>query len=180
MQWQLFFLVMRTSKFYSFSKFQIWNTEPLFIVTMLFGKSSLFIYFTTVKFVPFTPFIHFTPPPLPSLAIPISVLCLYELVWHLRFYVQVRLHALCLFLSDSFCLACCKSIHINANGVSHFYGWIILHIYNFTYTNFSLSINKHLGCFHMLAIVNKWGCICLFELLFLFSLISTSGIPGSY
>ena len=130
MQWQLFFLVMRTSKLYSVSKFQIWNTELLSIVIMLLGKSSLFIYFTTVKLVPFTPFIHFNPPPLPSLAIPISVLYLYELVWHLRFYVQVRLHALCLSLSDSFCLAFYKSIHITANGDFHFYGWIILLIYN--------------------------------------------------
>ena len=117
---QLFFLVMRSSKLYSFSNFQIWNTELLTVVTMLFGKSSLFIYFTTVKFVPFMPFIHLTPPPLPSLTTPICVLCLYELFWNLRSYVQVRLHALCLSLSDLFCLAFYKSIHIAANGVFHF------------------------------------------------------------
>ena len=35
------------------------------------------------------------------------------------------------------------------------------------------STNGHLGCFHILSIVNKaagtWGCLYLFQLVFLFS-----------
>ena len=153
MHWQLFFLVMRSSKLYTFSNFQIWNTELLSIVTMLFGKSSLFIYFTTVKFVPFMPFIHFTPPPLPSLPIPISILCLWsflkfkilctsQITYSMSFSVWLILLGI-LQVHPHYCKLCFS-----------FFGWIILHIYNFIYTKFSLSINKHLDFFHMLAIVN--------------------------
>ena len=55
-----------------------------------------------------------------------------------------------------------------------FYGWIIFHCAYIHHNFFThSSVNGHLGCFHVFAIINNaewtWGCTCIFELVFLFS-----------
>ena len=75
----------------------------------------------------------------------------------------------------------------------HYFLWlnnILVHTHTYTHTTFSLSIHRHVGCFHVLAIINspamnmvgRGQCIYLSELVFSFSLdkyIPRSGIARS-
>ena len=71
-----------------------------------------------------------------------------NIIWYLSF--SVWLTSLCMIIS--------RSIQVAANGIISFFfdGWVIFHciyIYHIFF-NYS-SVNEHLGCFHVLAIVNS-------------------------
>ena len=55
----IFFLVLKTLKYYSLSNFQIYNTVLLTIVTMLFTTSPELLYFRTGSLYLLTTFTHF-------------------------------------------------------------------------------------------------------------------------
>ena len=64
-----------------------------------------------------------------------------------------------------------------------FYGWVILHLYMYHIFIHS-SVDGHLGCFHVLAIVNSAavniGVHVSFRILVLSGYMPRSGIAGSY
>ena len=80
-----------------------------------------------------------------------------------------------------------RSIHVAVNGnVSFFYGWVIFHCVYVPHLSSQLSIDGHLSCFHVLAIVNSAamniGVYISFRIrVFIFSgYISRSEIAGLY
>ena len=48
-----------------------------------------------------------------------------------------------------------KSLHVAANGKILFYSWVIFHSHTHHVLIIHLSVDGHLGCFHILAIANN-------------------------
>ena len=67
----------------------------------------------------------------------------------------------CLSLSDLLhCMIISSCIHVAANGIISFFfmaSGIPLYIYTTSSSSIHLSVNGHLGCFYVLAIVNSAG-----------------------
>ena len=65
-----------------------------------------------------------------------------------------------------------------------FYGWVIFHCYMYHVFFIHSSVNGHLGCFHVLAIVNSVsmniGAHVYFQTNFFSGCMTKSGMAGSY
>ena len=92
----------------------------------------------------------------------------------------------CLSPSDltSFSVTISRSIHVDANNKFSFFLWLIffVSIYNIFFIH--LSVDGHLGCFHVLAVVNSAavniGVHVSFWIMFVSEYMPRSGIEGSY
>ena len=78
-----------------------------------------------------------------------------------------------------------RSIHVAVNGIiSSFYGWVIFHCILYHIFFIGSSVNGHLGCFHVLAIVNSaavnTGVHLSFQIIVFSRYMPRSGIAGSY
>ena len=95
--------------------------------------------------------------------------------WYHRVFVFLWLTSLNMIIS--------RSIHVAANGIISFFFmteyYSIVYIYHIF---IHLSVDGHLGCFYVLAVVySALGCTYLFELVFVFSgYMPSIGIAGSY
>ena len=96
-----------------------------------------------------------------------------------------------LFLT-SLCKTSSRFIHLTTTEkFISFYGWVIFHyiytyIYIYIYTHHifitHLSVDGHLGCFHVLAILDSvaLGSMCLLELWFFSGYMPTNRTAGSF
>ena len=91
-----------------------------------------------------------------------------------------------LFLIYFFSMIISRSIHVAANGIIPFLcGWVIFHcMYPTSSLSIYLNSNGHLGCFHVLAIVNgaamNIGVHVSLQIIVLSGYMPRSGIAGSY
>ena len=103
-------------------------------------------------------------------------------------HIYVLIYSICFSLSGflhSLCTTGSRLIHLSsADQICSFYGWVILHLY--TYQNFFtyLSLSGHLGCFHVLAIVNNAamniGVNVSFSIMVFLGYTHSSETAGSY
>ena len=150
-----FFFVVTIFKIYSLINFQIYNTVLKYIITILYISSPELIHLITVSLYPLTNISPFPPPTNfwqpPFYSVSMSLACLDSTYkWYHTLSFSVWLISLSIILS--------RSIHIVTNGgISFFFnGWILL-LYICIYHIFFIhsSVDGHLGCFHVLAIVNS-------------------------
>ena len=144
---------------------RILNIVPCIYSTLLQSRTLLFIhpiYNGLYLLIPNSP--SFSPPtPFPprqpqvsSVCESFSVLQIRLLVSYFRFHIQVISQAICLSLSEllhSMMISSC--IHVAANGLPFFFmteQYAILYRYHVIVIH--SFVNEHLGCFHVLAIVN--------------------------
>ena len=113
-------------------------------------------------------------------------------------YFRFHIHVIWWYLSFSFWLTLLsmiisRSIHVAANGIISFFVmvWVIFHyVYIVEYILYishifiHSSVNGHLGCFHVLVIVNSAamnvGVPVSFRIIVLSGYMPRSGIAGSY
>ena len=97
------------------------------------------------------------------------------------------IYSICFSLSDllhSLCTTGSRFIHLSSTDSDLFLLWLILHLY--TYQNFFtyLSLSGHLGCFHVLAIVNNAamniGVNVSFSIMVFLGYTHSSETAGSY
>ena len=85
----------------------------------------------------------------------------------------------------SLCMIISRSIHVAANGIISFF---MTEEYSITYMYHGFFIHSsiigHLGCFHVLAIVNSaavdTGIHVSFQIMVLYRYVTRNGITGSY
>ena len=119
------------------------------------------IFFVTGGLYLLTTFIHFTHLPHPISGNHQSVLCIYKLDGIFVLFLDSTLSEIIQYFSFSVWLISLSIIPlrtiyiVKSVIIFSFYGWIILHcvcVYSILFIH--SSINRHLSCFHMLAIVN--------------------------
>ena len=107
---------------------------------------------------------------------------------YIRFQIYVIAYGICLSLSDltSLSMRVSSSIHVAANGIILFFfmaeWYSIVYIYHIFLIQ--MSVNGHLGCCHVLAIVNRAAMNMRVHVSFLRNVLSgympKSGIGGTY
>ena len=116
----------------------------------------------------------------------VSVLLYLLICFAFRFHIKVKAHSICLSLSD-ISLSVISSRSIMLSQLAKFYSflWLVIfycthtHTHTHTHTDTyissrSISMSENWGCFYissLLEIMLQWtfGCIHIFELVFLFS-----------
>ena len=82
----------------------------------------------------------------------------------------------------SLSMALSRVIHVAAGGIISFFNVSVVHMYYVFLTH--SSVNEHLGCFHVLAIVNSAGASTgvhvSFQTMFSLGCMPRRGIAGSY
>ena len=163
-----FFSVVRTFKICFLSNFPMYNKILLIIMAMLFIR----VYSSfNLKFVPFDQHLPFHPTP--TLGCHFSALYFYEFDFF-RFHIEVTSYSICLSLPDLFHLAWCPqgpSMFLQIDGLISFF--LMTEQYSIVCIHqvfIHSPIDGDIGCLHTLAIVNKWDCRCIFEILYSFPL----------
>ena len=102
-----------------------------------------------------------------------------------KILLKVKSYGICLSLSDLLSMRISTSIHVAANGIILFF--FIADYYSIVYLYHILihsSVNEHLGCFHVLAIVTSAtmniGMYISFSMKVLSGYMPRSRIAGSY
>ena len=99
-----------------------------------------------------------------------------DILWYLSFSAWLT----------SFSMIISRSIHVAANGIISFffYGWVISIVYMYSTFFIHSSVDRHLGCFHVLPIVNSAamniGVHVSFWIMVFSGYMPRSGIAGSY
>ena len=146
----LLMVVVRTPKFYSLSKFLLYNAVLSTVVTMLYVRYSEFIHLITESLYLFTSLSLFSPPPSPMattilLSASMSSTFLSFCIPHISDTMQYFSFSVWLI---SFGIMSSSFIHVlQMSGFASFVRFNNFFIHS--------SLSGHLGCFNVLAIVNN-------------------------
>ena len=140
---------------YSHSNFKMYNTAVLTVVTMLCITSLRVIYLITESLCLFDNFHTFCPCPAPPPPVwQPHICCFYQVfVFFLKFHIKVIAYSICF----SVCLYftqynTLRSIQIVMKVKISFFFWMISIPFHFF---IHASVAGHLGCFHVLIILNN-------------------------
>ena len=158
---------MRTFKVYSLSNFQVYNTVWLTVVTKLYFTLLVLIALITGSLYPLTQIFPFPSAPSPWQPPWHSLFLWVEFFW---FHIKVRSLCICLSLSDLFLWTSCPPDPSMLSQMTGFPSFLWLSniplyvcvsvsvcvcvcVYHVLFIH--SSVDWHLGCFHVLAIVNN-------------------------
>ena len=167
----------------------------------LYSRFLLVIHFIHISVYMSIPISQFITPPPPSHFPPLVSICLFstsvsqfltckpvQLYRFSRFHIYALIYDICFSLYDllhSVWQSLDPSTSLQMTQFCSFYGWVIfqcVYIYHIFFIH--SSIDGHLGCFHVLTIVNSAamniGAHVCFWIMVFSGYMSSSGIAGSY